>query len=217
MEKLGLFGGSFNPIHTGHLRAAEEVREALGLDRVIFVPAADPPHKAPAELAPVAHRLAMARLATAQHKAFEVSDFEAARPEKSYSIFTIQHFRETAAAGSALFFLVGADAFAEIATWRRWREALAAAIFVVMTRPGSRVAKPADALPADFAARYKKQATGVYATPAGARLLFQPVTGLDIASSDIRRRLAEGRSIRYLVPNTVAHYIAAHRLYVSDQ
>ncbi len=212
MAKLGLFGGAFDPIHMGHLRAAEEVREALGLDRVVFVPTADPPHKESAQLAPVADRLAMARAATADHEAFAVSDFEAARPEKSYSLYTIRHFRETLPPDAALHFILGADAFAEIATWHRWRDALAEANFVVMTRPGSRAAQPADALPAEVAAVYRRESDGVYAA-GGARLLFVPVTGLDIASSDIRRRLREGRSIRYLVPAAAERYIVANRLY----
>jgi nicotinate-nucleotide adenylyltransferase len=180
---------------------------------VIFIPSADPPHKDLADIAPAAHRLAMTRLAVERHPAFEASDFEATRGEKSYSLYTIEHFRAALGPAAEIFFIIGADAFAEIATWHRWREVLAAASFIVMTRPGARVASPGDAMPAEVAALYREAGGGWFVRDDGTALLFLPVTGLDIAASDIRRRVRAGRSIRYLAPDAVADYIYAQRLY----
>jgi nicotinate-nucleotide adenylyltransferase len=212
--RLGLFGGTFNPIHWGHLRVAEEVREAVGLDRVAFVVAADPPHKEGSHIVTVAHRLAMVRLAVEGNPVFAVSDFEATRTEKSYSLYTIRHFRQTLAASDELFFIIGADAFAEITTWHRWQEVLAEAHFVVMTRPGSKVTRPTDAMPSDFAVRYCPVGEGAYTMEGGHGLHFLPVTGLDIASSDLRQRVRNRRSIRYLTTAAVEQYIEGNRLYL---
>jgi nicotinate-nucleotide adenylyltransferase len=213
MPRVGLFGGTFNPVHLAHLRAAEEAREALALDQVVFVPAHLPPHKDAEGISDAEHRSAMVRLAIADQDAFSVSDVELKRPEKSYSLYTIRHFRKELGAAAEIFFLTGADAFAEIATWHRWREVLPMCHFVVLSRPGHALAKPVDVLPAAFAERYRPTGDGAYAMKEGARLIFLPITGLDISSSDIRRRLHEGKSVWYLVPDTVIGYIEQHGLY----
>ncbi len=213
MLRVGLLGGTFNPIHLAHLRAAEEAREALQLDRVIFIPAHLPPHKDAEGISDTEHRLAMVRLAIADQDAFDVSDVETKRAEKSYTLYTIRHFRKELGPATEIFFLTGADAFAEISTWHRWREVLPMCHFVVLTRPGHVIAKPVDALPAAFAERYRPTGPGTYAMKEGPRLVFLPMTGLDISSSDIRRRLREGKSIWYLVPDTVIGYIEQHGLY----
>jgi len=213
MQRLGLFGGTFNPVHIGHLRVAEEVREELSLERVIFIPSYIPPHKQSVEIVAPEHRLAMVRLAVAEHEAFGASDLEIQRADKSYSIFTLRHFSRELAKSGELFFILGADAFAEITTWHRWMEVLPMAHFVIMTRPHHVLTRPLDALPAAYAERYTEQTPGRYQMQEGARLIFLPVTGLDISSSDIRRRIGEKRSIRYLMPDTVARYIQEHGLY----
>lgn len=194
--RLGLFGGTFDPIHLGHLVLAEECREACGLDRVWFVVAGSPPHKS-GERTPVAHRLEMARIAVAGHPAFEVSEIEARRPGPHYSVETLAEVRRERP-DDALFFLIGADSLVDLPTWRQPDAIARAATLVVVNRPGIDPAVPT-ALP-DF---------GPGSFPP--RLVTIPPIG--IASHDLRRRRAEGRSIRYLVPRGVEAYIDAQGLY----
>ena len=217
MHRVGLFGGTFNPIHFGHLRVAEEVREMLGLHRVWFVPAADPPHKEGGQIIPVGHRMEMARLALHRHPQFQVSDFEATRDQTSYSLYTIAHYRELLGKQATIFFIIGADAFAEITTWHRWQEVLTACHFAVMTRPGSQIARPADAVPAQFAQTYTDLGGGKYRQSSGMEIVFLPVTELAISSSDIRRHRRDGRSICFLTPPPVADYIRENDLYPSPR
>ena len=132
--RVGLLGGSFNPIHFGHLRSAEEVREALALDLVYFVPAAVPPHKSAEGLAPPEHRLAMVRLATKGNRHFMVSDVEIRRAGRSYTIDTVRHFLATLRAPSTLFLMMGSDAFAELDTWKDCDELVRLSSIVVHTR-----------------------------------------------------------------------------------
>jgi len=215
MRRIGLFGGTFNPIHLGHLRVAEEAREALNLAQVVFIPAADPPHKEREGIAPFADRLAMVRLAVAEHPGFAVSDCEAERDAPSYSLYTIRRFREEAGGESDIFFIIGADAFAEITTWHRWEEVLAETTFVLMTRPGHEVKNPADALPAAQAVRYRDCGEGRFVRDGGGGVIFLPVSRLEISASDLRRRVREGRSAHFLTPPAVLRYLAEHRLYQS--
>ncbi len=213
MNRIGLLGGSFNPIHIGHLRVAEEVREALELSRVVFIPLHVPPHKEPGEIIATHHRLAMAELAIEDNDAFAVSDIETKREDKSYTLYTLRHFLKELPPGGELFFILGTDAFAEITTWHRWREVLPMCHFVVMSRPGKSFAQPGDAMPAAYAERYRDKGDGVWQMKEGARLIFLPVTPLEISSSDIRRRLRAGGSVRYLVPDPAIGYLEQHGLY----
>jgi len=213
MSKIGLLGGTFNPIHIGHLRIAEEAREGLGLEQVVFIPAHIPPHKQPEGVIDSSHRLAMTSLAVQDHEAFIVSDIEADRPEKSFSLYTIRHFLRELDKQDELFFILGADAFAEITTWHRWMEVLPMCHFAVLNRPGHPLKKPEDAMPAAFAERYRDLGDGVYQMKEGARLIFLPMTPLDISASDLRLRLREGRSARYLIPDPVLDYIEKNGLY----
>ena len=187
-------GGTFDPIHLGHLLTAESAREALELDEVVFVPAARPPHRGEAAAASAEHRYAMALIATAAHPAFRVSRVEIERDGPSYSIDTVRHFQ---AEGQELFFLLGADAVLEIATWRSWRELLAACTFVALPRPGYDLARLHAELPTAQAARV--------------RVVEAP--GIEVSATEIRRRVRAGRSIRYLAPEGVCAYIAKHGLY----
>src|ERR1700693_5773097 len=132
--RVGLFGGSFNPIHFGHLRAAEEVREMLKLDLVYFVPASSPPHKPEGELAPAEHRLQMVRLATKGNRHFMVSDVEVRRAGRSYTIDTVRHFLATLRAPSTLFLMMGTDAFAELEAWKDCDELVRQSSIVGHTR-----------------------------------------------------------------------------------
>jgi nicotinate-nucleotide adenylyltransferase len=209
MRRIGLLGGTFDPVHVAHLRTAEEVREALALDRVEFVLSATPPHKSAGTQASVEHRAQMLALAIADHPQFARNLCELDRDGASYSIDTIRvvQAREPEA---ALTFVIGADAFAEIATWKDYADIFSLCDFCVISRPGA----PASQLPiaVENAFCYDRN-RGVYVHRSGRALQFLPVTALMISASDIRERCRKGLSIRYLVPSTVATYIAAHGLY----
>lgn len=211
---MALFGGTFDPFHNGHLRMAIEVRERLGIARVVFLPARNPPHKPAQPVTDASHRLAMASGAVAGVPGFEVSDLELRREGPSYSIDTVAAFRESDPRAD-LFFLIGADAFAEIATWHRYRDLLAATDFVLLPRPG---APAIPALPPPL--RLEKEDprcyswTGeAYRLPGGRTLHCPRLPLLDIAASAVRDKVRHGRSILGLVPPDVARYIEAHRLY----
>ena len=192
--KLGILGGTFDPIHIGHLRIAEEVRTALALDRVIFVPASDPPHR-PGPAAVALDRLEMVRLATAENPAFEVSDLELKREGPSYTVDTLQAFAERHP-GNELWFIIGADAVAEIEGWRQPDQVLRLARFAIVNRPGSR----------SFQLSPEREA----------RVTRVAVSALDVSASDIRARRVANTSVRYLVPDAVLDYIEKHRLYTGD-
>jgi nicotinate-nucleotide adenylyltransferase len=202
VRKLGILGGSFNPIHLGHLILAETAREALSLERVIFIPAKLPPHKRGAPLADGADRLAMVRLAVAGNPAFSVSDIELRRPGVSYTVDTVRALREKLGAGVQIYFLIGMDTVGELAAWHEIARLSRLCRLVPMSRPGQ--AKPEAAA--------LERAVG--RRPARAilrRALPMPLIG--ISSSEIRRRVAGGRTIRYLIPDRVAAYIRRRRLY----
>lgn len=207
--RVGLYGGTFDPVHTGHLRAAEEVAEACGLDRVEFVLAATPPHKPAGAVGPVEHRRRMLELALDGNPRFAVNWCELDRPGRSYSVDTI---RATQAADpdAHLTFILGSDAFAEIETWKDYATLFGLADVCVMARPGSPVARPPIAVENAFC---YDPLRGVYAHRSGRDLRFLPITALMISASDIRRRRALGASIRYLVPDAVRTYVETHQLY----
>lgn len=191
-ERLGVFGGTFDPVHLGHLRAAEVAREALGLGRVLFVPTGRPPHRAGAE-ASVLDRYAMVALATAAHAGFVLSDLELERDGPSYTVETLAHLRERRP-GSELFLIVGSDAFADMGGWRKPARIVELCTVAVIDRPG---------LPA----------AALAPTLAGGRVVRVDRPALPFSSSDVRRLLKEGRSVRYVVPEPVADYIDKRELY----
>ena len=212
--KWGLFGGTFDPIHTGHLRAAEELAETLGLDAVIFIPAALPPHKTDRDITPFEHRLAMTRLAVEGNDRFSVSDIEARREGKSYSIDTVRHFLGEDNRRPELFFITGQDAFNAITTWRDWKMLLDLCHFAVMTRPGYSNGGLHRILPDEVAAAHAwDEKREGFVNPQGKGIFFRKTTFMDISASDIRKRVASGRSIRYLTPDPVVRYIEVRRLY----
>jgi nicotinate-nucleotide adenylyltransferase len=194
--RLGLFGGTFDPIHLGHLILAEQCRESCGLDRVWFVVAGAPPHK-PGDRTTVAHRLEMVRIATAGHASFAVSEIEAARPGPHYSVETLDSVHREWP-DDELFFLIGADSLADLPFWREPGRIAQLATIVVVNRPGLEEVDPA---------RLPNLGPGSHP------LVSVTIPPIGIASSDLRRRLAEGRSIRYMVPRGVEAYIEAQGLY----
>ena len=189
---IGLFGGASNPPHIGHLVVAESVREQLRLDKVFFVPTADPPHREDVGRATAAARLEMIKLAVQGNAGFDVSDVEIQRPGKSYSIDTVTAF-EAFFPKARLFFLIGSDNLAEFHTWKSPGEITARCELIVFLRPGFAMG--------DVKNAYAKEA----------QLVNTP--HIDISANEIRRKVKLGRSIRYLVPSAVEEYITKYRLY----
>ena len=212
MRPLGLLGGTFDPVHYGHLRLAEEAREALDLDEVRWIPAGRPPHRQAPRVA-ASHRLEMVRQAVAGNPAFTVDDAETASGEPSYTVATLERLRAEQGA-RPLLLLMGADAFLGLAAWHRWRDLFALAHIGVATRPGVELS-PAD-LPAELAAacagRLDDAPDALKTAPAG-RVVRFAMTPLAISASLLRARLAAGRSARYLLPDPVREYIDRQQLY----
>jgi nicotinate-nucleotide adenylyltransferase len=212
-KKIGLFGGTFNPIHLGHLRGAEEIREAFGLQEVIFIPAAHPPHKTTEEIIEARHRLEMVKRATRKNPQFSTSDVELKRPGKSYSIDTIRYFREKFK--DSLYFILGKDAFVEIETWKDFKNLFSLCNFIIMVRPGLVQTSP---LPVALAPafRYNEGAPG-WVHESGNIVFLKEINFLDISSTKVRELVEKGGSIKYLVPPEVEAYIEKHGLYRRGQ
>jgi nicotinate-nucleotide adenylyltransferase len=208
-----MFGGTFNPIHLGHLRGAEEVRDRFGLRTVVFIPAAIPPHKSLKEVIEAKHRLEMVRLAVAPNSSFSLSDVEIKREGRSYSIDTIRHFRDQFPGGH-LYFILGGDAFTEIETWKEFRSLFSLCNFIVMARPGFAKTPLPDQLHEALkqVLQYDQGVNG-WIHRSGHTLHFQEITFLDISSTRVRELLEGGTSVRYLIPGEVEAYIREHQLY----
>ncbi len=212
--KIGLFGGTFDPIHWGHLRSAEEVSETFGLDRVFFVPASIPPHKRDQATTPVVHRLRMVRLAVARNRRFAVSTAEITRPGVSYSIDTIRSFARKRRKHDALYFIIGLDAFREIGTWKDFADLFTLCNFIVTSRPGSKDPNPLRGTSVAVKKLFcYDEKEGCYRHRSGSRLLFIELTDIAISASEIRDLVKRGQSIRYLVPSSVENYIKKTGLY----
>jgi nicotinate-nucleotide adenylyltransferase len=212
LARVAVFGGSFNPVHYGHLLLADEIVELAGVDRVLFVPAAQPPHKPTAHLAPADDRFAMVRLAIAGHSRLAVSDVELRRAGPSYTVDTLE---ELGRAGDELFLLVGSETFLDLLTWREPARIAQLARLIIVPRSGS-------AFDTESAAAQKVlreigvaggfvSATGGALPPRGA--LVAHAASLPISASDLRRRVREGRSLAYRLPPAVIDHIARRGLY----
>jgi nicotinate-nucleotide adenylyltransferase len=214
MKRIGIFGGTFNPIHLGHLRSAEEIHEMFRLSKVIFVPSSDPPHKKKKGILPGSVRARMVRLAIAGHPPFALSELELKRPGKSYSIETISAFRRFFGQKSSLYFIVGLDAFLEIATWKKYLRLFELCHFVVMTRPSVGKIFSREHLPIELANAFCYDSRkNIYTHSSGYRLFPREITALDISSTQIRTLLQKGRSVKYLVPRAVEEFIRKNKLY----
>jgi len=189
--KIGVFGGTFDPPHIAHLIIAEFVRQELALDRILFIPAAMPPHKRDQTISAPEHRLAMVRLALKGNPAFEVNDLEIRRKGVSYTVDTLEGLKRQRP-GDTLILLIGEDNLIDFGQWKDPQRILTLALVVVMTRPGF---------------------TGSPHLPTGERITVCEVPELAIASRSIRERVRDGKSIRYFVPNEVEVYIRTNRLY----
>ena len=212
---IGLMGGTFNPVHLAHLRIAEEARESFDLQRVLFIPAGDPPHKPLAGDIPFSQRCEMVRLSIAGNQAFELSDIEGQRGGKSYSIDTISSFNAQYP-DDRLFFIIGSDSFFEIGLWHRYAEIFRVCNLIVVERPGRPVADPLAALPVAIKGEfgYNPEAQQLQHV-SGSYVHLLKGCPLDISSTGIRQLLAGGRSITYLVPSAVEIYISTQRIYTA--
>jgi nicotinate-nucleotide adenylyltransferase len=226
VPRVGVFGGSFNPIHFGHLLVADEICEILDLDRVLFVPAAEPPHKPALDLAPARHRFEMTALAVREHPRFEVSDVELRRAGPSYTVQTLQALRSR----GDLHLLIGSETFLDLLNWREpWQVARLARLVVVPRNstgfepdgPAAQKVLKELGLPGLVLVAAEGSWREVEAPPTtGAAIPPAPLlvraASLPISGSDLRRRAREGRSLAYRMPESVAAYVREHRLYGED-
>lgn len=196
--KLGILGGTFDPVHNGHLALADDMQKRLALDEVIFIPARLPPHKTEREITDFAHRYAMVQLAIQDYAHFTLSDLEAKRPGKSYTYDTLLTLK-AAYPACTLYFLTGADALVGFTTWHRWRDILDMCTVVVTTRPGF-VFKP----PAELVDEVDKRQKG---------LLLLEKEEVDISATKLREAIADSKPWRQWLPPAVANYIQTHHLY----
>ena len=210
-RRLGLLGGTFDPIHYGHLDAAEAARTALALDAVMLVPAHDPPHKPVDPRASAFHRFALVALAVDEYPGFRASDMELTQDGPSYTVNTLRALHGGGWQPTQIFFILGTDAFAEIATWHEYPAVLDAAQFAVIARPGTSLDTAAARAP-ELRPRLRRPGDGVPDPPSTAVFLVEARTR-DVSSTTIRARLAARQPIADLVPAAVARHILAHQLY----
>ena len=207
---IGIFGGTFDPVHFGHLRIAEEIREDFSLERIYFVPAYVPPHKTERRIADATERLRMVKSAIRGNRFFHVSDVEIRRGGPSYTLDTLKYFEKKF---EELYFLIGIDAFEQIDTWHAYPELFYHTNFVVLTRPSGKKRTITQMLPAEVRRHMRKQNAMLCVHNSGKKIYMRHVTPIDISSTGIKELLKNGRSIRYLVPASVERFIDQRGLY----
>jgi nicotinate-nucleotide adenylyltransferase len=218
-KAIGILGGTFDPIHLGHLRLAEEMRETFGLTEVRFIPAGDPYQKTrkSRQVVPATHRLAMMKLAIASNKHFVADEREMRREGPSYSLDTLNDLRNDCGANTPLIWLMGSDTFLGMPTWHRWQELFDFAHIGIAERAGNTSWRNAMAVPLldQFEQRVTLQPEDLRASPAG-RISIVSMTALDISSTAVRTQLQARQSPRYLVPDPILDYIHQHNLYSEE-
>lgn len=213
---LGIYGGTFDPIHYGHLRIAEELLDLIDLKQVIFVPAGVPRLR----VSPVAsknHRAAMVRLAIQDNPFFSIDEREINRSGSSVTVYTLREYRNEISDNAALCFILGADAFAKINQWVEWQKLFDLCHLIIVTRPGYTVLPENQALPADIQKEFSLRNTacaGDLGLQSSGYIYLAQTSLLDISASQIRSFLNAGKSIRYLLPENVSNYIKSNRLYI---
>lgn len=200
MRRVGILGGTFDPIHAGHLIAAECVRESAGLDEVVFVPAGDPPHKESSRVTPARHRYVMTLLAVLAHPGFSVSRIEMDRAGKSFTVDTVEAMRREVGDGVDLYFILGSDSMADVPNWHQPERLLGLCHFLVAGRPG-------------WDRSVVERSLGSLYETHRERIHMVDIPAIELSSSEIRARVREGRSIRYMVPEMVERYIRERGLY----
>ena len=216
MPPIGVFGGTFDPIHYGHLRLAEGMADALSLDRVLLIPAGQPPHRGAPRTA-AGHRLEMVRRAIAGNPRFVADAREVQRPHPSYTVDTLISLRTELGDAQPLWLLLGADAFLDLPGWHEWRRLFELANIAVAERPGARLMQSDAIMEALKSEMSQRQVTvGTPTGPAGS-VLLRATPPLDISATAIRDILARHGSARYLLPDAVLDYIHEHQLYTSHE
>jgi len=206
---VGILGGTFNPIHIGHLRLAQELAEALNFSEVRFIPSANPPHK-PAPAVSSEHRAEMVRLAIADNHLFKLDTCELERVGVSYTIDTLISLRNSMSAETSICLIMGSDAFLKLDTWHRWQELLHYCHIVLVQRPNQQ--KLSQNLQTYLATHYTEHPSDLKQKSAG-YIHMQSITALDISSTNIRQLIHAGLSVRYLVPESEITYISSLNLY----
>ena len=214
--RLGILGGTFDPIHLGHLRTAEEIGQGLDLEKVYLIPSASPPHRTREPFASFKHRLDMARMAVRDSSLLEALDVENRRPGLSYSIETLKELHKFFSPRPELFFILGTDAFFEIKTWKDYRHLFDYAHFVIIQRAGFQPENLGALLQNLGVEVGKTDRANVFTAPSGNKIMLMETTLMDISSTRIRKMVIEGESIRFLVPGSVADHITKNTLYKND-
>lgn len=216
-QPLGLFGGTFDPIHYGHLRLAEEMLERAQLQQIRFIPTGTPPHRGQPAVTPQ-QRAEMVGLAIAEQPAFVLDEREVRRATTCYTVDTLRELRVELGAAQPLCLLMGGDAFLQLHGWQHWRQLLDLTHLVVGCRPGFAIDERIHTTPPLFQQQYQQRRADISALgeQAGGRIALLTIPKLEISATDIRQRLAEDRTIRYLLPPRVADYIYQHHLYSSS-
>jgi nicotinate-nucleotide adenylyltransferase len=219
-KRIALYGGTFDPVHTGHTAVARNLLELFALDEVLFVPAHVAPHKRERRVSPALDRHAMLALATQGEPRFKVSPVELEAPERPYTVETLAGFRERLGEGARLFFVMGADSWEEITTWREWERVLSLAEHLVVTRPGyglpvEHVTPAVRASVRDLQGATREEAEAALSEPGGPRVYLTDVARVPLSATDIRRAVAGGDAARLegLVAPPVAEYILKYGLY----
>ncbi|MBY0576601.1 MAG: nicotinate-nucleotide adenylyltransferase [Gallionellaceae bacterium] len=213
-QPIGIIGGTFDPIHYGHLRLAEEMRELANLRQIRFIPTGTPPHRAAPQVS-ATHRSAMVQLAIADQPAFVLDEREVRRATPCYTVDTLRELRAELGAVQPLCLLMGGDAFLQLHTWHEWEQLFELAHIVVGYRPGFTLEERIHDAPGQLRDHYQRRlctADALSQQPSGG-IVELPIPKLEISATDIRRRVAQHRTIRYLLPNAVADYIHQHHLY----
>lgn len=213
MRLVGILGGTFNPIHFGHLRMAQELADGLGMDEVRLIPSANPPHKDDVTVS-AEHRAAMVELATADNPLFTLDKCELEREGHSYTIDTLMALRESLGKDAALCLMMGSDAFVKLNTWHRWQELLDYAHIILVQRPNP--TEPQEKLSEELQTllhdHYTEQVSDLSKENSGL-INMQTISAHDISATHIRSQLKHGQSVRYLLPKEVAEYIQQQHLY----
>jgi nicotinate-nucleotide adenylyltransferase len=218
-ENIGVFGGTFNPVHSGHLHAAEEIMTRFRLDKILFIPSYIPPHKRIRDVASAEDRMRMVELAVRGRPGFVASEIEVEARETSYSVDTLERIKR-GRPEARIFFILGVDAFLEIGTWREYERVIGECRFIVMARPGFLLGEAKQVLGGGLESQMMEAAGDV---PVGEehfarfRVFLAPISPLDISSTDIRRRIRDGVSVEGLVPEPVHAYLKARKLYQDDK
>lgn len=215
--KIGIFGGTFNPIHYGHLRAAEEARETIGLDKILFMPSGNPPLKTK-EIADAVHRYKMTHLAVLKNRLFGALDIECNKPERSYTVDTLELLQKIYS-GCDLYFMLGIDAFLDLPGWREPEKLLSLVNFAILSRPDYKfidlLSSPYLDIKKEVLSKVDKGEKKSYTAKllTNKKLALLKLTPIGISSTGIRRRIKKGLSIKYMLPEEIESYIISNRVY----